>query len=97
MTYWQSVRQVILPQAFARMLPATGNYAISTIKDTSLVSAIGFAELAYAARSVAAATGRYWEPYLTAALMYWVIVSLMAWGLMKLEHKMGRSERLEEL
>ena len=29
--------------------------------------------------------------------MYWVIVSLMAWGMMKLEHKMGRSERLEEL
>ena len=28
MTYWQSMRQVILPQAFARMLPATGNYAI---------------------------------------------------------------------
>lgn len=97
MTYWQSMRQVILPQAFTRMLPATGNYAISTIKDTSLVSAIGFAELAYAARSVAAATGRYWEPYLTAALMYWLIVTLMAWGMLKLEHKMGKSERLESL
>ena len=96
MTYWQSMRKVILPQAFARMLPATGNYAISTIKDTSLVSAIGFAELAYAARSVAAASGRYWEPYLTAALMYWVIVALMAWGVAKLEHRMSRSERLDQ-
>lgn len=97
MSYWQSMRKIILPQAFTRMLPATGNYAISTIKDTSLVSAIGFAELAYAARSVAASTGKYWEPYLTAALMYWVIVTLMAWGMLKLEKRMGRSERLDEL
>ncbi len=97
MSYWRAMGHVILPQAFARMLPATGNYAISTIKDTSLVSAIGFAELAYAARSVAASTGRYWEPYLTAALMYWLIVSLMAWGLSRLEYRMGRAERLEEL
>lgn len=97
MGYWQSMWHVILPQAFARMLPATGNYAISTIKDTSLVSAIGFAELAYAARSVAAASGRYWEPYLTAAVMYWVIVSLMAWGVQRLERRMGRSERLDDL
>lgn len=97
MSYWRAMGHVILPQAFTRMLPATGNYAISTIKDTSLVSAIGFAELAYAARSVAASTGRYWEPYLTAALMYWLIVSLMAWGLSRLEYRMGRAERLEEL
>lgn len=97
MSYWQSMWHVILPQAFARMLPATGNYAISTIKDTSLVSAIGFAELAYAARSVAAASGRYWEPYLTAAVMYWIVVSLMAWGVQRLERRMGRSERLDDL
>lgn len=97
MNYWQSMRHVVLPQAFTRMLPATGNYAISTIKDTSLVSAIGFAELAYAARSVAASTGKYWEPYLTAALMYWVMVSLMAWGMLRLEKRMGHSERAAEL
>ena len=97
MTYWQSMWHVILPQAFTRMLPATGNYTISTLKDTSLVSAIGFAELAYAARSVAAATGKYWEPYLTAALMYWVIVTIMAWGLSKLEAKLGQSERTRDL
>ena len=89
MSYWQAMRHVILPQAFTRMLPATGNYAISTIKDTSLVSAIGFAELAYAARSVAAATGQYWEPYLTAAAMYWVVVSIMSWGVLRLERRLG--------
>jgi polar amino acid transport system permease protein len=97
MSYWQSMWHVILPQAFTRMLPATGNYTISTLKDTSLVSAIGFAELAYAARSVAAATGKYWEPYLTAALMYWFIVTLMAWGLSRLETRLGQSERTHDL
>lgn len=91
LSYWRTMRHVILPQAFARMLPATGNYAISTIKDTSLVSAIGFAELAYAARSVAAATGRYWEPYLTAALGYWVIVTVMSWGVLRMEARLSRN------
>ena len=43
------------------------------LKDSSLVSAIGLTELAYAARTVAGASARYWEPYLTISLMYWVM------------------------
>ena len=65
MTYWQAMFHIILPQAFRRMLPPLGNNAIAILKDSSLVSAIGLAELAYAARTVAGATARYWEPYIT--------------------------------
>ena len=49
MSYGQAMRHIILPQAFRRMLPALGNNAIAILKDSSLVSAIGLAELAYAA------------------------------------------------
>ena len=56
MTYWQCMRHIILPQAFRRMLPALGNNAIAILKDSSLVSAIGLTELAYAARTVAGAS-----------------------------------------
>jgi ABC-type amino acid transport system permease subunit len=93
MGYWQSMRHVVLPQAFTRMLPATGNHAIFTIKDTSLVSAIGFTELTYAARSTSAATARTWEPYLAVSVMYWLIVVLMAWGVSRLEASLGHGDR----
>ena len=59
MTWWQTMRHIIMPQAFRRMLPALGNNAIAILKDSSLVSAIGLTELAYAARTVAGASARY--------------------------------------
>lgn len=90
MTYWQTMRHIVLPQAFTKMLPAIGNHAIFTVKDTSLVSAIGYAELAYAARNMSGATARYWEAYLTISFMYWGVVVLMAYGVNKLEQRMGR-------
>ncbi len=93
MSYWQTMRHVVLPQAFARMLPATGNHAIFTLKDTSLVSAIGFSELAYAARSVSGATARTWEPYLAISLIYWVLVLMLSWGLARLETRLGQGTR----
>jgi polar amino acid transport system permease protein len=48
MNYGLTMRYVVLPQAFRRMLPPLGNEAITLLKDSSLVSAIGLAELAYA-------------------------------------------------
>ncbi|MBL8331331.1 MAG: amino acid ABC transporter permease [Rubrivivax sp.] len=93
MSYWQTMRHVVLPQAFARMLPATGNHAIFTLKDTSLVSAIGFSELAYAARTVSGATARTWEPYLAISIVYWILVVLMSWGVARLEHRLGQAQR----
>lgn len=92
MSYWQTMRKVVLPQAFTRMLPAVGNHAIFTLKDTSLVSAIGFTELAYAARSVSGATARSWEPYLTISFIYWGLVVLMAWGVNRLEQRLGKHD-----
>ena len=73
MPYWRTIYHVVLPQAFRRMLPPLGNNAISLLKDSSLISAIGLAELAYAARTVAGAYSRYWEPHLTISLMYWML------------------------
>jgi len=70
LSFRRTMFHVILPQAFRRMLPPLGDNAISLLKDSSLISAIGLAELAYAARTVAGAYSRYWEPYLTISLMY---------------------------
>ena len=87
LTYPQAMRHVILPQAFRRMLPPLGNEAIMLLKDSSLVSAIGLAELAFAARTVAGVYSRYWEPYLTLSLVYLVLTLAMAAGVNWLEKR----------
>ena len=93
LTHTQAMRFVVLPQAFRRMVPALVNEGISLIKDSSLVSAIGLAELALAARTVAGAYSRYWEPYLAISAVYLVLtltLSLLARRLEAPAHLRGR-------
>jgi len=73
LTHAQSMRYIVLPQALRRMVTALVNEAVTLVKDSSLVSAIGLAELALAARTVAGAYSRYWEPYLFISAIYLVI------------------------
>jgi polar amino acid transport system permease protein len=92
LTHAQSMRYVILPQAFRRMVPALVNEGVTLIKDSSLVSAIGLAELALAARAVAGAYSRYWEPYLAISAIYLVLtltLSVLAKRLEAPEHQRG--------
>jgi polar amino acid transport system permease protein len=93
LSHAQSMRFVVLPQAFRRMVPALVNEGITLIKDSSLVSAIGLAELALAARTVAGAYSRYWEPYLAISVMYLALtltLSLLAKRLEAPAHLRGR-------
>jgi polar amino acid transport system permease protein len=93
LTHAQAMRFIVLPQAFRRMLPALVNEGITLIKDSSLVSAIGLAELAMAARTVAGAYSRYWEPYLAISAMYLVLTLLLSLLAKRLEapaHHRGR-------
>ena len=92
LSFPRTMYHIVLPQAFRRMLPPLGNNAISLLKDSSLISAIGLAELAYAARTVAGAYSRYWEPYLTISLMYWILTLALAYGVKKLEDRYGRGD-----
>jgi polar amino acid transport system permease protein len=78
MTPWQSMRYIVLPQAFRRMVPALVNESVALVKDTSLVSAIGLLELAMAARTVAGAYSRYWEPYLAISALYLVLTWVLS-------------------
>lgn len=89
----QAMRHVVLPQAFRRMMPALVNEGITLLKDSSLVSAIGLAELALAARTVAGAYSRYWEPYLAISVLYLILtltLSLLAKRLEAPAHLRGR-------
>lgn len=92
MSYGRTMRKVILPQAFRRMLPPLGNNAIAIVKDSSLASAIGLADLAYAARTVSGAYATYWEPYLTISLVYWVITFLLSVLVRQMEMRLSKSD-----
>lgn len=92
-THPQAMRFIVLPQAFRRMMPALVNEGITLIKDSSLVSAIGLAELALAARTVAGTYSRYWEPYLAISALYLVLTLLLSMLAKRLEapaHLRGR-------
>jgi polar amino acid transport system permease protein len=93
LTHPQTMRYIVLPQAFRRMLPALVNEGVTLIKESSLVSAIGLAELALAARTVAGAYSRYWEPYLLISVMYLALTMLLSLLAKRLEapaHTRGR-------
>ena len=93
LTHPQAMRYVVLPQALRRMVPALVNEAVTLVKDSSLVSAIGLGELALAARTVAGAYSRYWEPYLFISAIYLVITLVLSALAKRLEapaHLRGR-------
>lgn len=77
MSYGKTMRKVILPQAFRRMLPPLGNNAIAIVKDSSLASAVSWLT-AYAARADVRCLCDAMEPYLTISLVYWVITFLLS-------------------
>ena len=85
LTHPQAMRFVVLPQAFRRMVPALVNEGVTLIKDSSLVSAIGLAELALPARTVAGAYSRYWEPYLAISAVYLVLTLTLSMLAKRLE------------
>jgi len=73
MTRAQTLRHVILPQAFRVILPPIGNEFIALLKDSSLVSIIAVADLLRRGREFASESFAYFETYTVIALVYLVI------------------------
>ncbi|HRD97217.1 MAG: amino acid ABC transporter permease [Rubrivivax sp.] len=73
MTYGQTMRFIVLPQAFRNMLPVLLTQTIILFQDTSLVYAIGAYDLFHGFDLVAKNLGRPVEAYLLAAVIYFVI------------------------
>ena len=70
MTQNVAMKNIILPQAFRRMVPPLGNELIALLKDSSLVTVIAANDLLYAGKVVAGASLGFWEPYITVAILY---------------------------
>lgn len=73
MTWAQTMRYIILPQAFKRIIPPLGNEFIAMLKDSSLVSVIGFEELTRSGQLIIARTYASFEIWTIVAFIYLVM------------------------
>lgn len=88
----QTMRFVILPQAWRIVIPPTGNYFVSLFKDTALVSTISIAELMFQGQLIASDTFRYMRIYSIIFVIYVVISIPASMGVRWLERHYNRGQ-----
>lgn len=86
-----AMKLIILPQAFRRMIPPLGNELIALLKDSSLVTVIAASDLLYAGKVVAGAYSRFWEPYLTVAILYLILTFICGKFITYIEKRFSNS------
>lgn len=90
LSYAQTFRYVILPQAFRVSIPPLSNTFIGLVKETSLASLVLVTELFKEAQIVAARTYEFMLVYIEAAIIYWVICLLLGLAQERLERRFDR-------
>ena len=89
LTYRQTMRHVVLPQAFRNMLPVLLTQTIVLFQDTSLVYVLSIPDFLGAASKVAQRDGRLVEMYLFAAAVYFIISCAASYGVRRLQSRIA--------
>lgn len=89
----QTMRLIIMPQAFKNVLPALVNEFIVLIKETSIIGYIGMMDLTKGAMTIQSRTYDPTWPLFAAAVIYLVIVMVLTYFMKKLERRLRVSER----
>ena len=89
MNYSKAMFLVIIPQAIKNILPAIGNEFIAVIKESSMASTIGVAELMYAANKVTGRIFRSFEPLIISAICYFVLTYTLGRVIKYIERRMN--------
>lgn len=95
MTYFQTLRRIILPEAFTFALPTLGNTMISAIKNTSLAFTCAVVEITAEGKILGGITYRYFEVYVSLAIIYWIITIIIEQIIKFTEKKMAIPEQVE--
>lgn len=90
LTYGQSMRKVVLPQAIRTMIPSIINQFIITLKDTSILSVIGFPELVNTTKNVVGVTFKSFQAWGLAGFMYLVVIILLSRSAKAMERRLNR-------
>ncbi len=93
LSYWRSMFRVVLPQAIKNMIPSIVNQFIITLKDTSILSVIGFPELVNKAQNVISFTFRSFEIWAIVAVMYLVVILALQQVANALERRLSRGRK----
>lgn len=91
--YWRSMQRVVLPQAIRNMIPSIVNQFIITLKDTSILSVIGFPELVNKAQNVIAITFKSFQTWAIVAIMYLIVILLLQQIANALERRLHRDRK----
>ena len=89
----QTLRHIVFPQAFKRMIPPLTGELIALTKESSLLYLIGVVEMMAVAKQVGADTYKNFEAFLVVAAMYLTLTVPLSLLARKLERRLKRSER----
>ncbi|MBE6380957.1 MAG: amino acid ABC transporter permease [Lentisphaerae bacterium] len=92
LTYTQTMRFVVLPQAFKNVLPALGNEFIVLLKETSVAGYIALQDLTKAGDIIRSQTYDAFLPLIAVALIYLTVVMCLSWLLGRLEKRLKKNE-----
>lgn len=93
MTESQAMKKIILPQAIKIVLPALGNEFVTLIKESAIVSFVGIQDITFQAKVSSGATYRFFTPFITAAVIYFVLVFTLSKILNVYERRLKASDR----
>lgn len=92
MPHGMVMKYIIIPQAIKNILPALGNEFVVLLKETSVVSIIGTADLVRQADIIKAATYSTFEPYIIIAVIYIIMVQGLSSVMNRVERRLKRSD-----
>lgn len=88
----QTMRYIVVPQAFKNVLPPLGNEFIVLIKETAIVGYVSLSDLTRVANQVASKTYDAFTPLIGAAVVYFIIIKILTILLGRLERRMRKSD-----
>ena len=93
LSFATTMRKIVIPQAIKNILPTLGNEFITLIKETSVVSFVGAADLYVAFSYIGSNSYEFMVPYLVMALIYIVIVMIISLAIKLMERSLRKSDR----
>ena len=93
LSFATTMRKIVIPQAVKNILPTLGNEFIALIKETSVVSFVGAADLYVAFNYIGSNSYEFMVPYLVMAVIYIALVLLISLGIKCMERSLRKSDR----
>lgn len=93
LSFFTTMIKIVIPQAIKNILPTLGNEFIALIKETSVVSFVGAADLYVAFNYIGSNSYEFMVPYLVMAIIYIIIVLIISLGIKLMERSLRKSDR----